>query len=56
MNKIRIYFKRRKVRKLAEKLLASQILYSDYSNQLDRIDSAIQTAEKFYSRWKILAK
>ena len=52
MNKIIQYFKRRRVRKLAERLLASQTLYSDYAIQRDRISCAIQTAQKFYDTWE----
>lgn len=52
MDKIIQYFKRRRVRKLAERLLASQILYSDASIQHDRISCAIRTAQKFYDIWE----
>ena len=52
MEKIRQYFKRRRVRRLAEQLLASQTLYNDASIQCDRISSAIQTAQKFYDTWE----
>ena len=52
MKKIRQYFKRRRVRKLAERILAFQIAYNNRQNQYDRICAAIDTAKRFYEEWE----
>lgn len=48
---IREYIKRRRIRKLAEKCLMHQIVYSDSEIRSDLINNSIQTAMKFYEVW-----
>lgn len=52
MKKIIQYFKRRKVRKLAERILAFQIVYNNRQNQHTMICAAIDTAKRFYEEWE----
>lgn len=54
MNAIKRYLYKRKVRRLAERILAQQIVYSDKSLQCDIINNAVMTAKKFYSLWEAL--
>ena len=52
IRKFKTWFHRHKVRKLAERILAFQIAYSDKQNQHDRACAAIDTAKRFYEEWE----
>lgn len=52
IRKFKIWLYRRKVRKLAEQILASQIAYSGKQCQHDRTCAAIDTAKRFYEEWE----
>ncbi len=45
------YLRRRKVRKLAEKIIATQTVYHQEDIKEERVTNAIKTAEKFYEIW-----
>lgn len=56
MKAIKRYFNRRKARRLAERILAHQIAYSNQELESETVDNAIRTAIIFHERWKELAK
>lgn len=51
MNKIKDYFYRRKVRRLAEHILAHQPVMTKIDNMEDMAVNAICTAKLFYHKW-----
>ena len=46
------YLHRRRVRRLAERILSNQIAYSNYDNRVESVRNAIATAEQFYHEWE----
>ena len=54
IRKFKTWLHRLKVRKLAERILAFQIVYNNRQNQHDRICAAIDTAKRFYEEWEKL--
>lgn len=52
MKTIKQYFNQRRVRRLAERLLATQPLFGEYVNQADMCEKAITTSQVFYERWE----
>ncbi len=51
MNIIR-YMHRRRVRRLAERILSNQPAYGSYDNRVECVRGAISTAEQFYHEWE----
>ena len=51
MNMIRQYLRRRRIRRLAERCLASQILFGAQCDQEEQAQRAINTAKAFYDEW-----
>ena len=51
MNIIR-YMRRRRVRRLAERILSNQPAYGSYDNRVESVRGAISTAEQFYHEWE----
>ena len=48
------YLHRRRVRRLAERILSNQIAYGNYDNRVESVRTAIATAEQFYYEWEAI--
>ena len=46
------YIHRRRVCRLAERILSNQIAYGNYDNRVESVRNAISTAEQFYHEWE----
>lgn len=51
MTSIKTCIRKRRIRKLAERILAHQIAHTDSNIQTEMIDNSIATAKKFYATW-----
>lgn len=54
MKGIMKYLRRRRVRRLAERILSNQIAYGNYDNRVESVRNAIVTAEQFYYEWEAI--
>ncbi|ROT18011.1 hypothetical protein EEL52_06220 [Muribaculaceae bacterium Isolate-113 (HZI)] len=54
MIKIMKHLHRRRVRRLAERILSTQIAYGNYDNRVESVRNAIATAEQFYHEWEAI--
>lgn len=50
---IRRWLMNRRVRRLAERILAHQIVYESQGHRRETIDNSIETAKMFYKRWEL---